>query len=201
MLAFNLFLAGVIIILTPGPVFVASISLISERGRLEGLKLISGALIGDAFWLFLTFLFFIEASRLPDYFFPVLAICCAFYIFYLAYKLYAHAKDKIKNKVFKKPFYDGLAVGLLNPKTYPVNIAIFSALIYDYIETMTWGDFPFVFAVAMFGFFSGYLIINLIAGFSKIKDFYKQHLSGFSYLFSAIFVYFGIMLIYEAFVA
>jgi len=55
----SLFIAGVIIIITPGPFFVASISLISERGRIEGLKLISGALLGDAFWLFLTFVFFI----------------------------------------------------------------------------------------------------------------------------------------------
>jgi len=201
MLALSLFIAGVIIIITPGPVFVASISLISERGRLEGLKLILGALMGDAFWLFLTFLFFIESNRLPEYVFPILAIICGMYIFYLAYKLYAHAKDTIKNKIFNRPFVDGLAVGFLNPKTYPVNIAIFSALIYDYIETMTWANFPFVFMVSMLGFMIGYLIINLIAGFDPIKRFYKKHLRYFSYLFAAIFVYFGLMIIYEAILA
>ena len=199
MLYFSLFLAGTIIILTPGPVFIASISLIAERGRIEGLKLISGALLGDSVWLFLTFLFFIEANRLPDTFFPILAIACALYIFYLGYKLFKHAKDIDQNKVFNKPFKDGLMVGLLNPKTYPVNIAIFSALVFEYLDSMTWADFPIVFLFATLGFLSGYLFINFTAGFTFIKDFYKKHISYFSYLFSAVFVYFGLTLLKEAF--
>ena len=198
MLYISLFIAGVIIIITPGPFFVASISLISERGRIEGLKLISGALLGDAFWLFLTFVFFIEASRLPSLFFPILATLCALYIFYLAYKLFAHAKDAVKNKIFDKPFYDGLAVGFLNPKTYPVNIAIFSALVFDFLENMSWEDFPTIFFFSMLGFVAGYLFVNLIAGVNGVKNFYKRNLPFFSYLFSAVFLYFGITLIYEA---
>ena len=89
-------------------------------------------------------------------------------------------------------------VGLLNPKTYPVNIAIFSALVFDYLEDMSWADFPSIFLFATLGFSGGYLFINFIAGVKGVKNFYKNHVRHFSYLFAAIFVYFGIVLIHEA---
>ena len=46
----NLFVAAFIYIITPGPVFLAIITLVSEKGRLQGIKLVSGAIFGCMLW-------------------------------------------------------------------------------------------------------------------------------------------------------
>ena len=193
----SLFVAAVIYIITPGPVFLAIITLVSDRGRFEGLKLISGAIFGCMVWLFLTCLFFIEANRLPYWFFDFLAISCALYLFFLAYRMFMRAKDIAKNKIFERPFRDGLIIGFLNPKSYPVMISVFSALVFSNIENMSWGDFPSIFLFAVMGFAAGYLFVVYTAGIKIIKNFYKEHIKSLSYAFSGIFAYFGLMLLME----
>ena len=195
MLYFNLFLAGFIMIMTPGPVFVANIALISQKGRIEGAKLMAGATIGDMLWLLLTCLFIIEANRLPDLLFNVFAIICGVYILYLAFRIFEGAKNKQKARVFNRPFVDGLMLGVFNPKSYPVFVAVFSALVFDYISQMKWADFPSIFIFSLLGFIVAYGLILTLAGFKSIKDFYNKNFKYFSYLFSAIFVYFGLSLI------
>lgn len=199
MLYISLFIAGFILILTPGPVFMANITLIAEKGRMESVKLSSGALFGDAFWLFLTFLFLIEANRFPEWLFTSLALACGAYIIYLSYKIYAHAKDAIKNKIFENPIRDGLVIGFLNPKSYPVMVAIFSVPLIDYLDTLSWSNVTPLFIASLMGFIASYGFLIITAGFPVIKNFYKSHITKFSYGFAAIFFYFGTALIWEVF--
>ena len=162
-------------LLTPGPVFIANIALISQEGRLKGLQLMSGALMGDILWLFLTCLFIIEANRLPESLFNILAVICGLYILYLAYKIYQGGKDKHKARIFKRPFIDGLMLGVLNPKSYPVFVAVFSTMVFEYISGMTWNDFPAIFFFSLLGFIVAYTFILLTAGFQTIKNFYSNN--------------------------
>ena len=195
MLYFNLFLAGFLMLLTPGPVFVANIALISQEGRLKGLQLMSGAIIGDILWLFLTCLFIIETNRLPETLFNIFAVICGIYILYLAYRIYQGGKHEHKARIFKRPFIDGLMLGIFNPKSYPVFVALFSALVLDFISQMTWVDFPAIFFFSLLGFIAAYALVLITAGFKAVKDFYSKNFKHFSYLFAAIFVYFGVTLI------
>ncbi len=195
MLYFSLFLAGYLILLTPGPVFVANLSLISREGRLKGLQLMAGAFIGDALWLALTCLTLIESDLLPPTLFNILAIICGSYIIYLAYKIYKSASLEHGNITFKRPFIDGLMLGVFHPKSYAAFLAIFSALALEHMEYVTWGDFPVIFLFGAIGFIASYATVLFFAGFKVIKSFYNNNFKYLSYLFATIFVYFGVTLI------
>jgi len=199
MLYLNLFLAGYLIILTPGPVFVANLSLISREGRFKGLQLMSGALIGDMLWLSLTVLTLIESRLLPPLLFKGLAIVCGLYITYLAYKIYNAARLENEVRIFTKPFVDGLLLGLLNPKSYAAFLAIFSAMVLKHIDSLSWADFPAIFLFGVLGFIASYGTVLFFAGFKVVKDFYSNNFKNLSYLFATIFVYFGVTLIIGVF--
>ncbi len=194
-LYFNLFLAGYLMLLTPGPIFVANLSLISREGRLKGFQLMSGALIGDMLWLALTFLSLIESDLLPPILFKGLAVVCGLYIMHLGYKVYKAANLKNEARIFKKPFVDGLLLGILHPKSYPAFLAIFSALIFKHIDSLTWADFPAMFLFGTLGFIASYGTTLFFAGFKPVKDFYNNNFKYLSYFFAFIFIYFGVSLI------
>ena len=197
MLYLNIFFVAYILLLTPGPIFLANLSLISTEGRFKGLQLMSGALIGDAMWLFLVFVSLIEADLLPPLFFNGLGIICGLYIIYLAFRIYKSAKSENKIRTFKRPFIDGLLLGVLHPKSYPVFLAIFSAMTFNYLEDVSWGDVPAIFFCGLLGFIASYLTALFFAGIPFVKNFYQNNIQNLSYLFAAIFVYFGISLIWD----
>lgn len=197
MLYFNLFLAGFLILLTPGPVFVANLSLISTQGRLKGFQFMSGAFIGDALWFFLVCLSFIKANLLPDIFFNGLGLLCGFYIIYLGYLIYKSARNNSDVRVFKRPFIDGLLLGILHPKSYAAFLAIFSVMVFNHLDKVTWADFPAIFASGLAGFIAAYAVVLLFAGFPLIKNFYQSNFQKLSYLFAFIFIYFGASLIWD----
>lgn len=197
MLYFNIFMAGFLILLTPGPVFVANLSLISTQGRFKGLQLMSGALIGDALWFFLVCLSFIQANLLPDSFFNGIGLLCGLYIIYLGYLIYKSAHNKNEIRTFKRPFIDGLLLGILHPKSYAAFLAIFSVMVFNHLESVTWIDLPTIFAAGLLGFIAAYAVVLLFAGFPFVKNFYQRNFQKLSYLFAIIFIYFGASLIWD----
>ncbi len=197
MLYLNVFIAGFLILLTPGPVFVANLSLISTQGRLKGLQLMSGAFIGDALWFFLVCLSFIKANLLPDIFFNGLGLLCGLYIIYLGYLIYKSAKNKTQIQAFKRPFIDGLLLGILHPKSYAAFLAIFSVMVFNYLDSVTWADFFPIFLSGLLGFICAYGVVLLFAGFPIVKNFYQANFQKLSYLFAVIFIYFGFSLIWD----
>lgn len=196
MLYLNVFFAAYIILLTPGPVFLANLSLISTEGRLKGLQLMSGAFIGDAMWLFLVFISLIEADLLPPLFFNTLGLLCGSYIIYLAHRIYQSAKSEKKITAFKRPFIDGLLLGILHPKSYPAFLAIFSAMTFKYLQDVSWGDVPAIYLCGLLGFIASYMTVLFFAGIPVVKNFYQNNVVKLSYLFAAIFTYFGLSLIW-----
>ena len=157
----------------------------------------SGAFIGDALWLFLVFTSLIEADLLPPIFFKGLGIVCGSYIIYLAYRIYQGAKQESKVQTFKRPFFDGLMLGILHPKSYPVFLAVFSAVVYKHLQDVSWLDLPLILFFGLLGFVFSYMTVLFFAGIPMVKNFYQNNVEKLSYLFAAIFVYFGLTLFYE----
>jgi threonine/homoserine/homoserine lactone efflux protein len=190
-----LLLASFVYIVTPGPVFLAIISLVSEKGKNAGFKFVSGAILGCMVWLLFTCTSLIEAGRFPDIVFTILAFSCASYLFFLGGKMCLRSIKKDNNTIFDKPFKKGLTLALLNPKSYPVMTSLFSGVAVNYENLMQWGNIEKILVLSVFGFSLGYAFMVLIASFAGIKTFYIENLRGVSICFGLIFIYFGISLI------
>lgn len=193
--AFKVILGGFFYIVTPGPVFLSIVTIVSEKNRLQALKLVSGAILGCMVWLSFTAFSFIEAHRLPDYVFLAMTFACALYLFWLGLRMFQKARTQTQEQVFKKPFWDGLIISLFNPKSYPVMLSVFTVLIIEKVQNMTWQDFPEFFAFAITGFAAGYMFMVVCSGFNIFTSFYRKNLATVSYIFSFIYFGFGLHLL------
>jgi threonine efflux protein len=195
----NIFLAGFIYIFTPGPVFLSIFALVSEQGRVKGYQLISGSMIGTSLWLCFTIISFIEADRLPPALFLALAILASSYLFWLGFRMFFRVFSRSDVRVFKKPFVDGLLLGCLNPKSYPVMLSVFSALILQRGHDLTWNDFPAFFLTALSSFIIAEIILVAIAGIKPLSKMFVNHISQVSCVFGIIYIVFGISLLTNTF--
>jgi len=190
-----LVLAGVLYIITPGPVFLAIISLVSEQNRKAGLKFIFGAIFGCAIWITITITTIIEAENLPKELFITITVLCSSYLFYLGYKMITKSLKNNPDLIFKKPIKDGFVLALFNPKSYPVMASIFGSISFQYTENIQWESFFDIFTFSVFGFALGYLFMIFMASVKIIKKIYSNNIRVVSSLFGVVFIYFGVTLL------
>jgi threonine/homoserine/homoserine lactone efflux protein len=191
--------AGFIYIVTPGPVFLAIISLVSEQGARAGVRFYSGAISGCLIWLSLTFVSLAEAEKLPRELFSALSIICALYLFYLSARMFLKSINTRDRLTFKHPMRDGFMLALFNPKAYPVMTAVLGGVSVQYADLMVWDNFVGVFVCTAFGFLLGYTFMVLLASIPVIKALYVSNIRYFVIGFGSIFFYFGAVLLVSAF--
>ncbi len=189
------FIAGFVYIVSPGPVFLAILSIVSEKGRRSGVSFAAGAFFGDIVWLLLTFLFLIGASRVPELVLMILSGACAFYLFWLGYKMITAARSSGSGRIFPHPFKNGVTLGVLNPKSYPVLISVFSALVLYESNWLSFHNLPMLMSFSCIGFIAGYGVMIAVAGFRPVKSIYVKNLKAFSIVFGLVFIGFGIKLL------
>jgi threonine/homoserine/homoserine lactone efflux protein len=171
------------------------LSVVSEKGRKAATNFASGAFLGDIVWLFLTCLFLIGASRVPALFFSVLTGACALYLFWLGHKMIVASGNSSTGTIFRHPFADGIALGLLNPKSYPVLISVFSALVLNDSFRLSLQNLPALMTFSCLGFVAGYGAMIAVAGVGPVKSLYARNVRVFSVGFGLIFIGFGIKLL------
>ena len=75
------------------------------------------------------------------------------YLLYLGGRAVTTKKDTVPRTIgAKRPFATGVAFGLTNPKSYPVALAMFSAIVAPYIGALNLADAPQMFVAAFSGF-------------------------------------------------
>lgn len=197
----SVILSGLLYILTPGPVFLSILTLVAERGRFMAVRFLTGSWLGTSFWLVFTTASIIEASRLPPVILTTLSSACGIYLCWLAYKMLQNARKPGSVIIFKRPTLDGLTLGFLNPKSYPVMLSVFSALLLGQHETMTWENFPKFYLLAVSGMIMAYGFLITLFGFKVFKRFYLRFSVPITYLFSILYLGFGLNLLVNAFKA
>ena len=195
----SVILSGLLYILTPGPIFLSLLTLVAERGRFMAVRFLTGSLIGTSFWLVFTTASIIEASRLPSMVLTTLSSACGIYLCWLAYKMLQNARKPGSVIIFKRPTLDGLTLGFLNPKSYPVMLSVFSALILGQQQSLSWETFPSFYALAISGMILAYGLLITVFGFKIFKRFYIAFSVPITYLFSVLYLGFGLNLIINAF--
>ncbi len=194
----TLFLAGFIYLITPGPVFISILSLVSSRGRITGTKLVFGAFFGCIMWLAFSIFSLIAADRLPELPFLILAFISALYLFYLGTRMMIKSVH-IDQAVFSAPFRDGFFLALFNPKSYPVFIAVLGSVMSQYENLFSPEFFIPIFIYTLCGIIAGYAFMIFVSGFSFLRSFFIKYVRQISVLFGLIFYYFGASLLWGVF--
>jgi threonine/homoserine/homoserine lactone efflux protein len=173
----NAAIAGLIVVLTPGPAVIAFLSIGAAQGRRAGAMFLAGHLAGDLFWSSLSLVALVGARLVAPWVLNGLAGFCGLYLAYLgARSLLARrdAKGQAALQV-RRPLFRGLAFGLSNPKSYPVTLAVFTALLAGQLADFTLNQAPLLLASCFVGFIIADAILVWLVGIGPVRRFYRRH--------------------------
>ncbi len=192
--------AAFLYVVLPGPAFLALFTLTASRGRRPGAYFIGGHLVGDVTWGALAVAAIIGANKLGPTLFQVLGFACGVYLIYLGARALMTRKDApLKSIGSARPLATGMAFGLTNPKSYPVALAVFSAIVAPHIATLRVADAPQMLVAAFAGFLLADVVLIFAAGLPFVRRFFLKHGLAVTRVVGAIFVLFGARSILDAF--
>jgi threonine efflux protein len=169
--------AGAAYTLTPGPGVLALLGIGASQGRAAGARFIGGHFAGDLLWGFLALLAIIGARRIGAFFFDALGLVCGAYLAMLGWRALRTRRgdDGALDTRVRRPLLRGLAFGLTNPKSYPVALATFTALLSGEAGRLSWSSLPALLGAACLGFILGDVVLVLVAGAARVRRFYRRH--------------------------
>jgi threonine efflux protein len=193
------FAAAYFYVVTPGPAFLALFTLAASRGRVSGAWFICGHLLGDVTWGALAVAAIVGANRIGPTLFELLGFICGLYLVYLGARALLTKKDAPPRTIgASRPLATGMAFGLTNPKSYPVALAMFSAIVAPYIGVLKAADAPQMFAAAFAGFLLADVTLIFAAGLPAVRRFFLAHGAAVTRLVGVIFILFGARSIADA---
>jgi threonine/homoserine/homoserine lactone efflux protein len=182
-----------VVILTPGPAVLAFLGLGAMQGRLAGALFVTGHLVGDLLWATLAIVALVWTRALDPWVFVALAGTCGLYLGYLGLRAML-SKSAAATAVAlgtRRPLLRGFAFGLTNPKSYPVTLAIFAALLGGSIERIDAAEAAVLLAAAFGGFVIGDVILVWLVGTPWLLRLYKTHQLWIMRATGALFLFFA----------
>ncbi len=192
-------IAAYLYVVTPGPAFLALFTLAASRGRVSGAYFICGHLVGDVVWGALAVAAIVGANRIGPTLFEALGFVCGLYLCYLGARALMTRKDAPPKTIGgERPLTTGMAFGLTNPKSYPVALAMFSAIVAPYIGALHAADAPQMFLAAFAGFLLADATLIFTAGLPAVRKFFLTHGVAVTRVVGVIFILFGARSIADA---
>ena len=170
-------LAGAAYVITPGPAVLALLGIGASQGRGAGARFLGGHLVGDLVWSALALVAIIGAQAIGSFWFDVLGLFCGGYLFWLgwrAVRVRRTAAGELDTSV-GRPLLRGLAFGVTNPKSYPVAVAMFTALLGGHAAALTWASMPALLGAAFLGFLAAYAVLIAIIGARTVRRVYRRY--------------------------
>jgi threonine/homoserine/homoserine lactone efflux protein len=191
--------AAYLYVVTPGPAFVALFTLAASRGRVSAAWFIIGHLVGDVTWGALAVAAIVGAKRIGPTLLEMLGFVCGLYLVWLGARAVLTKKDAPRRTIgAKRPLATGMAFGLTNPKSYPVALAMFSAIVAPYIVALKIVDAPQMLVAAFLGFLLADATLIFAAGLPAVRRFFLAHGVAVTRLVGVIFILFGARSIADA---
>ena len=191
--------AGVIYILTPGPGMIALFTTVASSGRRHGVRYLAGELIGDVVWSSLGLAAVLGLSAIGPTLFGLLGVACGTYLTFLGWKALTYRLDDDGSSIGgARPFRTGLVLGFTNPKSYPVFVTLFAAVIARYGANTSWSVAPGLIASAVGGFLLADVLQIGIAGLPTVRRAFLRHRRLISRFVGMVFVAFGVRLTYDS---
>lgn len=170
-------IAGAIVVLTPGPAVLALIGIGAAQGRRAGAAFILGHLAGDLIWSVLSLAALVGTRFLPPWVLQALAAFCGLYLFWLGARamLARRRAGALFATASRRPLLRGLVFGISNPKSYPVTLSVFTALLADQLGSLTLGTAPLLLASCFVGFLLGDAVLVWLVGTETLRRLYRKH--------------------------
>jgi threonine/homoserine/homoserine lactone efflux protein len=167
--------AGAAYTLTPGPGFLALLGVGAAQGRRAGAGFILGHFAGDVLWSTLALLAIIGARAVGGTVFALLGLVCGAYLGWLGVRTLRARPAEAGGAAARRPLLRGLAFGLTNPKSYPVALATFTALLGAQAASLAWSALPPLLAAACVGFLAADVLLVVLAGAAGVRWAYRRH--------------------------
>jgi threonine/homoserine/homoserine lactone efflux protein len=169
-------IAGAIVVLTPGPAVIALLGIGAGQGRRAGAAFIIGHLAGDLMWSVLALVALVGANVLAPWVFQALAGFCGLYLFWLgAGAVLVRRREAAAAVHVRRPLRRGLVFGLSNPKSYPVTLSVFTALLAGHLGSLTVGTAPLLLASCFVGFLAADALLIWLVGTAPLRRLYRRH--------------------------
>lgn len=186
------FLAGFIYTISPGPAFLALFTLGAAKGRRAGAWFMTGHLVGDVAWSMLALAAIVGVSQIGPTLFDILGIACGIYLIYLgARAVLTRAKGETVVIGAERPLVNGVLFGLTNPKSYPVALATFGALVAPYGDRITLAATPSLIGAAFLGFIAADLVLFVWIGLAPVRRFFARYGIWVTRIVGVVFIGFG----------
>lgn len=197
-LLFRAALACAVVVLTPGPAVLAVLNLAAARGRRAGAHFIFGHLAGDLLWTMLALVALVWVNVLSPIVFILLGLFCGGYLAYLGVKaLLSQASNSQNLFNVKRPVLLGLTFGLSNPKSYPVTLSLFTALLGSRLDDLTLTHLPLFLLVCFVGFLVADFILIYLIGLGVVRTVYKEYALWITRGTGILFLYFALSVLWH----
>lgn len=186
-------LAGFAYGITPGPGVLAVFGIGAARGRLAGAAFLAGHFFGDLLWYTLALASIVGVTEIGPTVFTVLGLVSGVYLLYLGVRAlgFRPGPEEAGPQNRRNALVQGILFGFTNPKSYPVAAAMFTALLADKAEFLTWDAFPALVGAAGLGSLAAYAALVFVVGIAAVRRIYRRHETWFVRLSGLVFVLFG----------
>ena len=135
-----------------------------------------GHLVGDVVWSGLALAAIVGVSQLGPALFDTLGILCGLYLLWLGFKALTTKASAVRPVIgAERPLANGIFFGLTNPKSYPVALAMFGAIVAPYGDRITVGAIPVLFAGSFTGFVLADLVLFFWIGLGVVRRVFLRH--------------------------
>ncbi|GLW09904.1 lysine transporter LysE [Microtetraspora sp. NBRC 13810] len=169
-------LSCALVVLTPGPGVLMVLHLGASGGRRSSFVFVLGHLAGDLLWAALALVALRWVQLVSPVFFTALTAVSALYLIYLGVRVLAsaHAPQTAGTLNGRRAILRGAGFGMTNPKSYPVTLAIFTAVLGDRVELLTISTVPLFLAAALLGSLASGTLLSWLSGLEIVRDTYRR---------------------------
>lgn len=191
--------AGCLYVVSPGPAVLALVGIGAAKGRRPALLFLFGHLLGDTLWCSLAIVALVGAHVFDPLLFELVALACGLYLGHLGWRAVTAASARgADDLIGSRPYRRGVMFGLTNPKSYPVALAMFTALFTGQTAALSFDVMPALLAAAFVGFLGGDLILVWTVGTGFMRRLYLSHAVWIVRVTGALFLCFAGATLFDA---
>lgn len=183
-------------LVSPGPDLVLTLRNTVSSGMKSGILSSLGFGTGIFFHAFLALIIIQGAGQFSQEFIPFLGLPGSLYLIYLGIKSWPTNETKfvvdLKSSTAKAPYFEGLLTNLLNPKASLFTIGLITTQVKPDTSISTLATLIAGMVLLTILWFS---LVSLTLSRKKLQEYYFRQSRNINYLFSIVFILFGVLLI------